>query len=122
MKRFVLTACAIAALTGVAFAQETDPMTPRYGNTVVVKNAKGEEVKLFYNPDHMMTATDATGQTMKGTWEVKEGNICVTQTDPAPDASQPATQCNPFQAHNVGETWTVGQGENQMTATIVQGR
>ncbi|HLF24283.1 MAG TPA: hypothetical protein VI565_10215 [Burkholderiales bacterium] len=123
MKRFLLAAFAFAALAGIASAQD-DPMTPRYGNTVVVKSAAGEELKLFYNADHTMSATNAKGESMKGTWELNDGNICVTQTEPAPkpEDTMPATQCNPFQPHNVGDTWTLGEGENTVTATIVQGR
>ena len=122
MKRFMLAGCALMALAGVAFAQDADPMTPRYGNTLVVKDAKGLEARMFYNADHSWSGTMMDGAAMKGTWELKDGKLCNTQTDPAPAADMPNPRCRDFVAHNVGDTWTINTPNGEMTATIVQGR
>ena len=123
MVRFMLAGCAALALAGAAMAQDaSDPMTPRYGNTLVIKNAKGEEARMYYNADHTWTGTMMDGAAMKGTWELKNNQVCITQNDPVPAADMPNPRCRDFTPHNVGDTWTVGEGENQMTATIVQGR
>src|SRR6185436_2256569 len=96
MKR-ILTGVALAIMS-LSFAHAADdPMASRYGNTLVVKAPDGKEVvRLYYDAGGTMSAKLADGKTTKGSWKLEGDKLCVTQTEPAPDASMPGPQCTPF--------------------------
>ena len=95
-------------------------MMPRYGNTLVVKTADGQEARMFYNADHTWSGTMMNGVMQKGIWEMMEGKLCTTQTEPAPPTPKP--RCRTFEKHNVGDTWEIETPNGKMRATIVVGR
>lgn len=120
----LLSSAVLAALllAGPAFA--ADPMAARYGNTVVAKGADGGETKMFYNADKSFSATLPDKSEIKGTWEITaDGNLCLTQKEPAP-AADAKPVCNPFDAtRKVGDTWeTKNQAGETVTVSLVAGR
>jgi hypothetical protein len=119
IRTLILSTAACVFAAGVAFAD--DVMASRFGNTVEATNAKGEVTKLWYAEDGSFTG-NANGQDFKGTWELKDGTICLTQTDPAPQPGATNPTCNPASAHAVGDTWEVGEGDAKMTIKLVAGK
>jgi len=124
MKR-ILSGIALTIMS-LSFANAADdPMASRYGNTLVVKSPDGKEViRLYYDAGGAMSAKLADGKTTKGTWKLEGDKLCVTQTEPPPDASMTAPQCTPFSgAKKVGDTWDVTRPDGvKLTVTLQQGR
>lgn len=124
MKRIV-TGIALAIMS-LSFANAADdPMASRYGNTLVIKGPDGKEIiRLYYDQNGTISTKMADGKTTKGTWKMEGDKICVTQTEPAPEANMSGAQCQPFTgARKVGETWEVTRPDGvKMTATLQQGR
>lgn len=120
IRTLILSAVASMAVAGAAFAAD-DPMATRFGNTVEATNAKGEVTKLWYAEDGTFTG-NANGTDFKGTWALKDNQVCLTQTEPAPAAGQTNPVCNPVMAKAVGDSWTVGEGDAQMTIKLVAGK
>ncbi|MEJ0042558.1 MAG: hypothetical protein WDM81_10225 [Rhizomicrobium sp.] len=57
----------------------------------------------------------------KGTWEIKDGQVCRTYDPPPPGISNPL--CVPADPHKIGDTWTVtvnGQTRNVSLAAGIQ--
>jgi hypothetical protein len=119
MKTTMLAAAAAILLTASAFAGD-DVMATRFGNTTKVTYANGMVVKVWYNADHSFTG-EANGNAIAGTWKIEGDKICVTTTTGAV-ANMPATQCNPVVARKVGETWTLGEGEQQIKVELLAGK
>jgi hypothetical protein len=122
MKR-IFAGVAVAALSAsLAFAAD-DPMSSRYGNTVVIKGPDGKEVgRVYYDADKKVTRKFADGNEQKGTWSMEGANLCFNQTEPAPKPAE-AKQCSPFPgAKNVGDTWEVTTPQGKLTATLQKGR
>ena len=93
-------ALAFALAAGGALAAD-DPVAWSYGNTIVATNADGTTAKTMVKADHTYTGTDAAGKAVKGTWAVKDGNYCNTQTEPPL-----AEVCQPvWPAYKVGDKW-----------------
>lgn len=131
MKRIVLSVAASALMAGVAFAAEpaapaADPMAGAYENTLVAKNAQGQEARVWYNADGTYTSKTFDGSDVKGTWVSKEdGSVCLTRTEPAPKEGETAELCGPPQADSrkPGDTWDITASDGQVyTLTIVEGR
>ena len=129
MKVRVLALAGAAVLfAGAALAD--DPMANVYLNSVVTKNhATGQSATLMFNQDMSYTAkgTDAKGQPVSytGTWMLKDGNktICLTPNVPAGTPNAPTGSCSPLSTHNVGDSWTVTDDQNQtFDVSIVAGR
>jgi YD repeat-containing protein len=124
MKR-IMTGIALAIMS-LSFAHAADdPMASRYGNTLVIKGPDGKEIiRLYYDAGGTLSTKLPDGKTTKATWKLDGDKICVTQTDPAPDASMAAPQCQPFTGtHKVGDTWDVTRPDGvKLTATLQQGR
>ena len=122
MKRMILAAVSIAALTAPALAG--DPFAPGYGNTVTQKIEGGPTINIYVNPDK--TWEQRIGdKTMKGTYAWKDGtHVCFTVTDPAPADPSKATNCNEIIGdHKVGDTWTDKTPDGQtITMSITAGR
>jgi hypothetical protein len=119
MKRFVLAAVSVLALATSAFAGD-DVMASRYGNTTRVTYANGTVVKIWYAADHTFSG-DAGGNAIAGTWTLDGGKICVTTTTGAVP-NMPATQCNPVTERKVGDSWTLGEGEQQIKVELLAGK
>ncbi|NWH08383.1 MAG: hypothetical protein HXY22_07035 [Alphaproteobacteria bacterium] len=115
-RTLMITATAVLFSTA-AFA---DPMATRYDNTTVITNAKGEVTKIHYNKDNTFEAMGPQG-TMKGTWAITDGTLCLTQTEPAP-AADAKPICNPVAEHAVGDKWEMGEGDAKVMIELVAGR
>ena len=120
IRTLILSTVAGALLFGTAFAAD-DVLANRYGNTTKATNAKGEVTKLWYAADGTFTG-DANGTAIKGTWKLNGDKVCLTQTDPAPAADAPTNQCNPVTAHNVGDSWEIGEGEQKIKLELLAGK
>jgi hypothetical protein len=93
-------ALAFAFAAGSALAAG-DPVAWSYGKTIVGTNADGTTTTTMVKADNTYTGTDAAGKAIKGTWAVKDGNYCNTQTEPAA-----AEVCQPlWPEHKVGDKW-----------------
>jgi hypothetical protein len=124
MKRILAGLALVAFGYSIALAAD-DPMASRYGNTLVIKGADGKEIiRLYYDQGGALSTKMADGKTTKGTWKLEGDKICVSQTEPAPEKPEMATQCTPFTgARKVGETWEVTRPDGtKLTATLQQGR
>jgi len=123
MKR-IMTALALVIMS-LSFAHAADdPMASRYGNTLVIKGPDGKEIiRLYYDAGGTYSGKTPDGKTVKGTWKMDGDKLCVTQTEPPPDATMTGPQCTPFSgAHKVGDTWEVTRPDGKFTATLQQGR
>lgn len=124
MKR-ILAGIAVAAMSAsLAFAAD-DPMTSRYGNTIVVKAPGGAEIgRVYYDADHKVVRKTADGKEAKGTWSMEGANLCFNQVEPAPASAGEGKQCQPFPGpKNIGDTWEVTlPGGVKGTATLQKGR
>jgi len=118
MRKIVLTSLAAFALAATVAVAADDVMASRYGNTTVSTDSKGVETKVYYSADHTFTTKQGT-QSGKGTWKVDGGNLCLTFETPPPGAPNPL--CSPAAAHKVGDTWTVGEGDQKRTVKLVAG-
>ena len=93
-------ALAFALAAGGALAAD-DPVAWSYDKTIAGTNADGTTTTTMVKADNTYTGVDAAGKAIKGTWAVKDGNYCNTQTEPAV-----AEVCQPlWPAHNVGDKW-----------------
>jgi phenolic acid decarboxylase len=119
--RVVLMSTAIAVLmTSVAFADDS-VLASRFGNTTIATDTAGAQTKVYYNADHTFSAK-IVGQTVNGTWKVDSGTVCLTYANAANlPATIPNPTCLPVAAHNVGDTWTAGEGAMKRTITLVKG-
>lgn len=93
-----LVAFGAALCAGAAFA---DTMQNGYGNTFVVTNAEGAAFHYQFNADGGFTASTPAGeQVAAGTYEVANGELCITPTGGE-------RGCTPYIGDkNVGDTWT----------------
>jgi hypothetical protein len=93
----------------------------RFGNTTIATTASGQTVKSYYNADHTFT-TKSGAQAFDGTWKVDGDTVCLTYSSATalPHGMTNPT-CVPIAAHAVGDTWTVGEGLQKRTITLVQG-
>lgn len=114
----LLAAAAATALAGVAYAD----VSGLVGNTVVLSMGNGGEIKVQLHSDGSYQTTTPQG-VVKGTWKFDNGQLCYTQTDPAPPAGRPNPFCAPgMDGKKVGDTWTQqGQG-GEMKGSVVAGQ
>jgi hypothetical protein len=115
MKRIVALAAAAALLVAApAFA---DTMQNGVGNTFVVTNAEGATVHYHFNADGGFTASTPDGQQVAaGTYEVTNGQLCITPTGGE-------RGCTAYVGDkNVGDTWTQnGTDGGPITVTLRAG-
>jgi hypothetical protein len=117
MNRFLFAAAAFALSTSFAFAD--DIMASRYGNTTVATGGMAETHSV-YDPDHtFVMKAPAFGLEFKGTWAIQGANLCRIFEAPPPGVTNPL--CTPAEAHKVGDSWTVTNGDETRTVTLVQG-
>lgn len=111
-----LTMMAAAFLAVSAARADDDVMASRYGNTTVLTDADGGVTHVYYNADHTFKAAKGW-LSVKGTWQVDKGTICLTFDITVPGVPNP--DCNPVVAHKVGDSWKSVDGK--VTVTLVQG-
>lgn len=115
MKKLATTlAIAVACAAGAAFA---DTIENGYGNTFVVTNAEGVAVRYHFNEDRTFAAVTPDGNTVTGTYELADGQLCIT-----PAGGERG--CTAYVGDkNVGDTWTQAATDGgQITVTLQAGR
>jgi hypothetical protein len=121
MMRTIVLGLALAFAATAAMADD-DVMASRFGNTTDSVDSQGIHTRLYYSADHTFKA-DVGGLKVNGTWKVDGGTICLTYVNPP--ASMPATMpnptCLPVVAHNVGDTWTTGEGAMKRSVSLKAG-
>ena len=127
---FRMLALAGAALFVSTGAWADDLMANTYANTVLTKDhATGQSSTLLFNQDMSYTGktTGANGQPVSysGTWSLKDDGktICLAPSVPAGTPNPPTPSCSPLTSHNVGDSWTVTNDQNQtFDVSITAGR
>ena len=108
-----------ACLALPAWAGDDDVMAGYYGNTAVVTGGR-VETHWVYNADHTFAMKiPAFSMEFKGTWAVDGATLCRTFESPPPGVDNPL--CSPVEAHKVGDTWTMADGNETRTISLVQG-
>jgi opacity protein-like surface antigen len=121
--RAILICAASACLLSTAALADDSVLASRFGNTTIATDVSGAQSRLYYNADHTFTAkVGPQAMTIKGTWKIDGGNVCLTYEGATNlPANMPNPTCLPVSAHNVGDTWTTGDGAMKRTVTIVKG-
>lgn len=115
----VLAGAVALVLAGGAHAD----MSGMVGNTIQLTGGNGQVIKVQLHADGTYQTVVGGGPTIKGTWKDKDGQLCYTQTDPAPQAGAPAEFCAPgMNGRKVGDTWTQQGPGGQMNGTVVAGQ
>lgn len=116
--RTIALAGAMILLTGAAYAD--DPMMNTYDNTVMTKNmGTGEAGTLLFNRDmtYIAKGMDKDGKPVQypGSWMVRDDGktICLTPHLPPDVPNPPKASCSPLEKHNVGDSWTVTNDQNE---------
>ncbi len=119
--RAILMGAAAAALLSSAALADDSVLASRFGNTTIATMANGQTLKLYYNADHTFTSKIGD-QTSNGTWKLDGGTVCLTYANPAAlPAGTANPTCVPVAAHNVGDSWSVGAGDQKRTISLVKG-
>ncbi len=123
MRKFLIAASLLAFTAAPALAAD-DAMANFYGNTAVVTGGMAE-THTHYRADHTFDVTaHAMGMDYKftGTWKFDEkGQLCRTYADPTPPGLPSNPFCSPFEAHKIGDTWTMTMNGNTRTVTLKAG-
>jgi hypothetical protein len=118
LKIVAATAAALLLCGGAALAAD-DVMAGFYGNTVI-STGGAVESRTHFKADHTFDAVFGGGMfNSKGTWEIKDGNVCRTYDPPIPNLPNPV--CVPAVPHKVGDKWTVTVNGDVRQATLVAG-
>ena len=114
MKKFVAALAVSAAL--FAAPAYADTIHNGYGNTFVITTADGGTLNYYFNADGTFSAT-LNGTTVNGTYQVADGQLCIT---PAGGAAG----CSAYVGDkNVGDTWTQTTSDGQtINVTLQAGR
>lgn len=106
---------ASVAFAGVALA---DPQANLYSNTIVITSAAGVS-KALVNEDHSYATTFPDGKVVKGSWAVQGDQVCYTQTDPAPAATDKPI-CVENEERKVGDTWEAPGADGKPMKVMLQ--
>lgn len=118
MKIIAAAAAALLLSAGSALAAD-DLMAGFYGNTVI-STGGAVESRTHFKADHTFDAVFGGGMfNSKGTWEIKDGNVCRTYDPPIPNVPNPV--CVPAEAHKVGDKWTVTVNGDVRQVSLVAG-
>jgi hypothetical protein len=122
MKRLTTLLAAAGAALGLCGAAHAD-MSGMVGNTVVLAGGDNT-IKVQLHADGTYQTSLSNGTTVKGTWADNGGQLCYTQTDPAPPAGRPNPFCVPgMDGKKVGDTWSQpGPGGATMNGSVVAGQ
>jgi hypothetical protein len=122
MRGPMIAVCLLALSAGPALGAD-GPMAGYIGNTIVSKGGL-YQARTHYRADHTFDLTGSgmgMSRTFKGTWSVDaSGKLCRTYLGAAPPGS-PISSCRPITPRKVGDTWTVGDGDDRRTATLKAG-
>ncbi len=117
ISRIALVALALAiGSIGVAAA---GTLENAFGNTVVMRQANGEETRYRFNADNTYSVRLPNGQSINGSWQRSGEQICMTPAGGTP-ACMPVDGAN----HSVGDTWTITDpaSNSQTTASMIAGQ
>src|ERR1700709_2603893 len=120
MRKIMMATAALLLCAGPALAAD-DVMAGFYGNTGISTRG-GIENRTPFRADHTFDAafpSPAGSLASKGTWEIKDGQVCRTYDPPPPGFTNPV--CIPAEAHKVGDAWTVTVAGSARSAELVAG-
>ncbi|HXC53685.1 MAG TPA: hypothetical protein VNU97_00160 [Rhizomicrobium sp.] len=121
MLRIAIATASLLLCAAPALAAD-DVMANYYGNTVATTSAMGSGL-THYRADHTFDSNLSSpmgSMSVKGTWAIDDkGQLCRTYETPPPGMTNPV--CTPWEAHKVGDTWTVTIGGNARTVTLKAG-
>ncbi len=121
MTRSLIITAVLAAFASVtpSLAQApVSPMAGAFGNTIVTTYADGTSARTFVDPDGTYRSLTGSNES-RGTWSVKKGLICYTQTVPAPAPDL----CAIGAKKKLGAKWRVFLANDQsIKVEIVAGR
>lgn len=119
MRSMLLGVACAACFAVSAWAGDDDVMSGFYGNTTVATGGQAE-THTFYSADHrFVMKVPVFDVEFKGAWAVNGGQLCRTFDSPPPGVTNPL--CTPIEAHKVGDSWTLAQGDQKRTITLVKG-
>ncbi len=119
ISRLLLAAAGSLALLGVAHAD----VAGLVGNTVLLTTPDNNTIKIQLHADGTYQTLVSNGPGAKGTWKVDNGQLCYSQTDPAPPAGRPNPFCAPgMDGRKVGDTWTQPGPGGNMNGSVVAGQ
>ena len=115
MKKFAaILALGVAMTAGAALA---DTIENGYGNTFVVTTGDGATLHYHFDADGSVTVAMPDGSTGAGTYEVTDGQLCIT---PAGGEAGCAAYVGD---KNVGDTWTQTAADGStISVTLQEGR
>ena len=120
MSRFPGHAMATALIGPLVFsaaAQAGEPtaqVKPAFGNTVLSVYPDGRSQKIWMHPDGTWDGQSRRGTPLAGSWNVKDGKVCMKQSKPP---TLPLAYCTAFPANTyVGVSWT----SKDMSGTPIQ--
>jgi len=109
-----LTASTSIVATGAQAADETAQVKPAFGNTVLSIYPDGRSQKIWMHPDGTWDGKSRRGTPLAGRWSVKDGKVCMKQSQPP---TLPLAYCTAFPANTyVGVTWA----SKDMSGTPIQ--
>lgn len=113
-RKLAAAALVIGVLAAPALA---DTMRNAIGNTVTTTGSDGATVKWYFADGGQFSMKTPDGAVVAGTWEQKDGKICVT---PAGGSAQCA---DAVEGKNVGDSWTTTNGQGQtITVALLAGQ
>lgn len=118
-----LSLAASIFVSPVLAAPFTDPAADvgkAFGNTLLSTYPDGRQAELWLNADGTYSAEGRAHQHGGGRWKIKDGKLCMRQSDPFP---LPFGYCTPLQDADVGASWeaTAPTGE-PVSVTLIAGR
>ena len=77
-------------------------LSPAIGATIVSTHPDGRQAKLMLKADHSYAAVSRKGERSGGTWKLKNGKVCLSQSAPYPG---PFPVCKLIPPVNAGQPW-----------------
>jgi hypothetical protein len=98
-------------------------MANYFGNTVIAQNQMGIS-KVHYRQNHTfggMAAGPAGQIQLSGSWKIDDkGQLCRTYENAPPGSPNPF--CTPWEAHKVGDVWTMTSNGQTAEVSLVAGK
>lgn len=95
--------------------QRRDPMESLYGNTLVVKSARGN-ARLWYDADGTFSGVDDQGGMLAGTWTIDGVSLCTVLRKPEPRPPHRGT----LEPHAVGDAWEDHRADGTTTVLRIE--
>jgi len=119
MRKPIAAAAGVLLLCAGSATAADDMMAGFYGNTVISTGAAAES-RTHFKADHTFDAVFGGGMfNSRGTWEIKDGQLCRTYDPPIPNVPNPV--CVPAEGHKVGDKWTVTVNGDVRQVSLVAG-